>query len=66
MSKQTAAALGRLLTLFGTRTLVQDLGDFLEDGFLSGPQAAALRSMQYTVSPAVPEPTQLQHAWQPT
>ena len=51
VSQQTAAALGKLLTLFGTCTLIQDLGDLLEDGFLSGSQAAALRSMQYTVSP---------------
>ena len=49
MSQQTAAALGNLLTLFGTFTLVQDLGDYLEDGFLSGSQAAALRTMQYMV-----------------
>ena len=49
MSQQTAAALGNLLTLFGTFTLVQDVGDYLEDGFLSGSQAAALRTMQYMV-----------------
>ena len=51
MSRQTAAALHNLVTLFGTFTLIQDLGDYMEDGFLSGSQAADLRSMQYTVSP---------------
>ena len=43
------AALRKLLALFGVTMLASDLGDFLEDGFLSGKQAAALRTLQYQV-----------------
>lgn len=49
LSPAALAALQRLLALFGVHMLLADLGDFLEDGYLSGAQAGALRDLQYTV-----------------
>lgn len=38
------AVLGRLASLFGVTSIERDLGEFVEDGYVSGAQAEALRS----------------------
>lgn len=48
-SRETIAALKRLVSLFGLGLILGTLGDFLESGFLSPLQAGLAREAQYQV-----------------
>ena len=54
----------RLVSLFGMFTVLRDLGDFLEDGYLTGAMAAALREELYKV-PLCHHQSFSMHATQP-
>lgn len=49
VSSPTVAALSRLVSLFGMFTVLRDVGEFLEDGYITGPMGAALREELYKV-----------------
>ena len=49
LSCPTMEVLSRLVSLFGMSTLLKDLGDFVEDGYLTGPMAGVLREEYYQV-----------------
>ena len=51
LSGPTQTVLLRLVSLFGMFTVLRDLGDFLEDGYLAGPMAAGLRGEFYQATP---------------
>ncbi|KAK9834972.1 hypothetical protein WJX81_000797 [Elliptochloris bilobata] len=49
----TAEVLERLVALWGLAALTREAGDFLEDGYLTGQQAAWARAQQYTLLAAL-------------
>lgn len=49
LSEPASRALQLLVSLFGMFTVLNDLGDFLEDRFITGPMAAQLREEYYAV-----------------
>ena len=49
VSEPASRALQLLVALFGMFTVLSDLGDFLEDRYITGPMAAHLREEYYAV-----------------
>ncbi|KAK9824680.1 hypothetical protein WJX72_012328 [[Myrmecia] bisecta] len=49
VSAACVAALRKLVALYGLTSLLRELGDFLEDGYMSGSQASQARQQQYAL-----------------
>ena len=49
VSEPASRALQLLVSLFGMFTVLGDMGDFLEDRYITGPMAAQLREEYYAV-----------------
>ena len=53
LSAPALAAVSRLMSLFGMFTVLRDLGDFLEGGYMTGAMAASLREEFYQARPCL-------------
>ena len=49
LSKQALAALHRLVSLFGITTLLNNMGDLMEDDYASRQQVSLIRQQQYAL-----------------